>query len=228
MLAEVNVRYLDFSSWQAVLTTFLSLAVFTLLGVGIRVLMMQTVQQRRERMNRQINERLKTLISAYRILGGSFTGELTVDPTHLRDLRTAQTDEAGGLEAKASSDRARRIRDAVEAALADIILLGTEEHCRLAGQAASDMAAGRPIHTADLVISLRDFIREALDLGPIPAGVAIPLQGPTRTQGSAGRGKGEGGAAKGGGGGGMGGGGGGVAGMGIGLGAAHGNSDHEH
>jgi hypothetical protein len=90
------------------------------------------------------------------------------------------------------------------------------------------MAAGRPIHTADLVISLRDFIREALDLGPIPAGVAIPLQGPTRTQGSAGRGKGEGGAAKGGGGGGMGGGGGGVAGMGIGLGAAHGNSDHEH
>jgi uncharacterized membrane protein YgcG len=232
-LAEVKVRYLDFSSWQAVLTTFLSLAVFTLLGVGIRVLMMQTVQQRRERMNRQINERLKTLISAYRTLGGSFTGELTVDPTHLRELRTAgpgQTDEAGGLEAKASSDRARRIRDAVEAALADIILLGTEEHCRLAGQAASDMAAGRPIHTADLVISLRDFIRVALDLGPIPAGVAIPLQGPTRTQGAAGRGKGEGGAAKGGGGGGggMGGGGGGAAGMGIGLGAAHGNSDHEH
>jgi hypothetical protein len=28
-------------------------------------------------MNRQINERLKTLISAYKALGGSFTGQLT-------------------------------------------------------------------------------------------------------------------------------------------------------
>lgn len=112
---------------------------------------------------------------------------------------------------------ARRIRDAVEAALADILLLGTEEHCRLAGQAASDLAAGRPIHTADLVISLRAFIREALDLGPVPDGVAIPLQGPTRTQGSGSRGKGEGGG-RGGGGGGMDGGGGG---LGTGLALGH-------
>jgi hypothetical protein len=166
------VRYLDFSSWEGAMTTLVGLAVFTLLGVGIRVLMMQTVQHRRERMNRQINERLRTLISAYRALGGSFTGELTVDPTHLRDLRTAglADGDAGG------SDRARRIRDAVEAALADIILLGTEQQCRLAGQAAADMAAGRPIHTADLVISLRNFIREALDLEPIPANVAIPCR----------------------------------------------------
>jgi uncharacterized membrane protein YgcG len=208
----VSVRYLDFSSWQAVLTTFLSLAVFTLLGVGIRVLMMQTVQQRRERMNRQINERLRTLISAYRTLGGSFTGQLTVDPTHLRELRMAAPAEID--EGRANSDRARRIRDAVEAALADIILLGTAEHCRLAAQAANDMAAGRPIHTADLVISLRNFIREALDLGPLPEDARVPLQGPTRTQGgSGGRGKGEGdkgGAGKGGGGGGGEGGGGGA------------------
>ena len=84
------MRYLDFSSWQALATTFLGLAVFTLIGVGIRVLMMQTIQQRRERMNRQINERLRTLIAAYRTLGGSFTGELTVDPTHLRDLRRSR------------------------------------------------------------------------------------------------------------------------------------------
>ncbi|RYE97901.1 MAG: hypothetical protein EOO78_17875, partial [Oxalobacteraceae bacterium] len=151
---------MDFSSWQAVLTTFLSLAVFTLLGVGIRVLMMQTVQQRRERMNRQINERLRTLIAAYRTLGGSFTGQLTVDPTHLRELRmappaemddglpdaarpdAAQPDVARPDAASANSERARRIRDAVEASLADILLLGTEEHCRLAAQAARDMAAG--------------------------------------------------------------------------------------
>ena len=220
------LRYLDFSSWQAVLTTFLSLAVVTLLGVGIRVLMMQTVQQRRERMNRQINERLRTLIAAYRTLGGSFTGELTVDPSHLRELRSSAPELAAG------SDRARRIRDAVEAALADIILLGTEEHCRLAGQAASDMAAGRPIHTADLVISLRNFVREALDLGPIPADVRVPLQGPTRTQGGAARkNEGDKGGGKGGGGGeggDGGGGGGGGGGMGLAMGSAHKGADHDH
>ncbi|MGB9991713.1 hypothetical protein [Pseudoduganella rhizocola] len=179
------MRYFDFSSLHGVFNTLLGLAVFTLIGVGIRVLMMQTIQQRRERMNRQINERLRTLIAAYKTLGGSFTGQLAVDPAHLRELR-AQGQDIG-------SERARRIRDAVEAALADIILLGTEEHCRLAAQAANDMAAGRPIHTAELVISLRDFIRKALDLGPVPEGVNIPLQGPARVQGGAGRGKAEGG-----------------------------------
>ncbi len=224
---EVNVRYMDFSSWQAVLTTLLGLAIFSLVGVGIRVLMMQTVQQRRERVNRQINERLRTLIAAYRTLGGSFTGELTVDPRHLRDMRVEGQVEAEDLSAvpKMNSDRSRRIRDAVEAALADIILLGTEEHCRLAGQAANDMAAGRPIHTADLVIALRAFIRDALDLGPIPADARIPLQGPTRAQGGGNRKQAEGGGKGGGGGGGDGGGGGG--GGGIGAGVSHKNADHD-
>jgi uncharacterized membrane protein YgcG len=231
---------MDFSSWQGVFTTLMSLAIFTLIGVGIRVLMMQTIQQRRERMNRQINERLRTLIAAYKTLGGSFTGQLTVDPTHLRELRTAApAADAGDAiavpDARMNSDRARRIRDAVEAALADILLLGTEEHCRLAGQAASDMAAGRPIHTAELVVSLRDFIREALDLGPMPKDVTIPAQGPTRTQGSGGgrsggRGEGGGGGGKGGGGGGGGAdaGGGGGMGMGLGLGLGHGSGEHDH
>lgn len=197
------MRYLDFSSWQGAMTTVIGLAVITLLGVGIRILMMQTIQQRRERMNRQINERLKTLIAAYRVLGGSFTGQLTVDPTHLRDLRNRAPADGDALDpddALASTDRSRRIRDAVEAALADILLLGTEEHCRLAGQAAADMAAGRPIHTADLVISLRSFIRTALDLAPMPGDLLIPLQGPTRTQGGGARGKGEAGNRGGGGG----------------------------
>lgn len=208
------MRFLDFSSWQGVLTGVVSLAVFALIGVGIRVLMMLTIQQRQQRMNRQINERLKTLISAYRTLGGSFTGQLTVNPIHLRDLRvSAEEGETGSTEkpGNATSDRPRRIRDAVEAALSDILLLGTEEHVRLAGQAASDMAAGRPIHTAELVISLRNYIRTALDLDPIPEAVNIPLQGPTRPQSSGGRGgKGDGGREKGSGtGGGMGGAGGG-------------------
>jgi len=225
------VRFIDFNTWHGVVTTLLGLAVFTLMGVGIRVLMMQTIQQRRERMNRQINERLRTLIAAYRTLGGSFTGQLTVRPTHLRDLRlAAQADEAemGDQDGNRSSERSRRTRDAVEAALSDIILLGTVEHVRLAGEAANDLAAGRPIQTAGLVVSLRNFIRAALDLGPIPDDISIPFQGPTRTQGSGGRGKGDAeraGNKSAGRGGGGGGGGAGGAGMGIGLGMGRSDRD---
>ncbi len=183
------MRFFDFTSWQGVLATVLGLSLFALIGVGIRVLMMLTIQQRQQRMNRQINERLKTLIAAYRVLGGSFTGALTVNPLHLRAIREAG-EAAGELPL---SDRPRRIRDAVEAALSDILLLGTEEHVRLAGQAARDMAAGQPIHTAELVISLRAYIRKALDLEPVPATVEIPLQGPTRPQGGGRSARGEGG-----------------------------------
>lgn len=181
------MRNLDFSSWQALLSTLLGIAVITLIGVGIRLLAMQTIQQRRERENRQINERLRTLIAAYKMLGGSFTGNLAVDPTHLRELRLRTAGEASP-----GSDRARRMRDAVEAALSDIILLGTEQQVRLAAKAANELAEGRPIHTHELVVSLRDFIRAALDLDPVPAGVAIPKQGPTRPGSNAGGGRGKG------------------------------------
>lgn len=212
------MRNLDFSSWQALLSTLLGLAVITLIGVGIRLLAMQTIQQRRERENRQINERLRTLIAAYKTLGGSFTGDLAVDPTHLRDLRRVAEQEGGG---PAGSDRTRRMRDAVEAALSDIILLGTEEQVHLAARAATELAEGRPIHTHDLVVSLRNFVREALDLDPIPASVAIPRQGPTRpgSGGGGGGGRGRGDGDKGEGRGGRGGGGGGGMGAGMGLGA---------
>lgn len=220
------MRGLDFSSWQGLLTTLAGLALITLIGVGIRLLVMQTVQERRARENRQINERLRTLIAAYKTLGGSFTGDLDVDPTHLRELRQRARDE--GLEdAETGSDRARRIRDAVEAALSDIILLGTDEQVRLAAEAARDLAAGKPIHTHALVVSLRDFIRGVLDLGPVPTDLAIPRQGPARPAPNA-KGKGEGGkgedrqgGARGGGGaGGMGAGMGAGAGMGLGAGLA--------
>ncbi|TXH83090.1 MAG: hypothetical protein E6Q77_05165 [Rhizobium sp.] len=186
------MRNIDFSSWQSLLVTLIGLALVTLIGVGIRLVMMFTIQQRRERMNRQINERLRVLIAAYKTLGGSFTGDLTVDPTHLRDFRRRDADD--GIEpsspAIAGSDRARRIRDAVETALSDVILLGTEEHVRLAERAARELVAGRPVHTHELVVSLRDFIRQALDLDPIPADLAIPMQGPVRPSGG-GRDKGE-------------------------------------
>jgi hypothetical protein len=224
------MRSLDFSSWQTLLSTLLGLAVITLIGVGIRLMVMQTMQQRRERENRQINERLRTLIAAYKTLGGSFTGDLAVDPVHLRELRQRAgpgADEAGE---GASSDRSRRIRDAVEAALSDIILLGTEEQVRLAAAAANELVSGRPVHTDALVISLRNFIRSVLDLEAVPGDLAIPRQGPARP-----------GAARGGGGspdkdgarrdGGKGGGGAAGAGAGLGLGMGMGagmTEDEEH
>ena len=226
------MRMMDFSSWQGVLTSLVALALFALIGVGIRLVMMMTFQQRRERANRQINERLKTLMAAYKVLGGSFTGDLSVDPRHMRELRRAAVagqaeggvapDEAGAD----GSDRARRIRDAVEAALSDIILLGTDEQVRLAQRAAVDLVEGRPVHTHELVVSLRDFVRHSLDLAPIPPGLAIPVQGPTRPA-SAGGGRGGGDrdrAGGGAGGGGMGGGAGGGVGMGMGAGIAGGEA----
>jgi len=224
------LRNIDFSSWQSIITTLVGLALLALVGVGMRMLLMLSIQQRRERMNRQINERLKTLIAAYKVLGGSFTGDLTVDPTHLRDFRRAlQPVEPGDDDiarpGEPPPERRRRIRDAVEAALSDIILLGTEEQVRLADRVARDLVAGRSVETRELVVSLRNFIREALDLDPIPADLAIPAQGPTRASASGGRGDRSGGGDRqkgGGGGGGMGGGMGGSgmgAGMGLGLGA---------
>lgn len=226
------MRTLDFSSWQSLAATLLGLAVVTLLGVGIRLLMMVTFQQRRERLNRQINERLRTLIAAYKTLGGSFTGTLTVDGSHRRDQRS----DAGGTEPMAAldlsvagaarSDRTRRIRDAVEAALSDIILLGTEEQVRLADRAVRELVDGRPVHTHALVVSLRNFIRDALDLAAIPADLDLPMQGPARpAPGGGGKGAARDDAGKAGGGGGTGGGGLGGGGMGGGAGSGTGHDD---
>ena len=216
------MRGLDFTSWQNLLSTLVALALVTLIGVGIRLVAMSTIQQRRERSNRQINERLRVLIAAYKTLGGSFTGDLFVDPTHLRDLRRkAQSGEASdGLLEGEGSDRSRRMRDAVEAALSDIILLGTEEQVRLAERAARELVSGRQVHTHELVVSLRDFIRKALDLDPVPADLEIPKQGPTRPGGAGerGKGKGSGDGERGGGGGGNRGGGAGGGGMAVGAG----------
>jgi uncharacterized membrane protein YgcG len=238
------MRGIDLSSWQSLLSTLLTLALVTLVGLGLRLVVMSSIQQRRERANRQINERLRVLIAAYKTLGGSFTGDLTVDPIHRRELRK-RTEQAspgevgeGGIAAadlNSGSDRSRRMRDAVEAALSDIILLGTEEQVRMAAHAARELVAGRHLHTHELVISLRDFIRKALDLDPIPTGLEIPMQGPTRpgAAGSGERGRSKenaGGGGERGGGGGSGGGGAMGIGMGMGgmagLGLGHGAEDH--
>ena len=198
------MRNLDFSSWNGALTTLLGLVVVSVVALGIRLLLMQTIQRRRERENRQINERLRTLIAAYKILGGSFTGELSVDPAHLRWLRQTSGNQPLGIEAMegvterdstlegASSERRRRIRDAVEAALSDVILLGTDEQVNLAAHAAREMVAGNKVHLSELIVSLRNFIRKALDLEPISPELRIPQQGPLRPTVSSGKGSGGG------------------------------------
>lgn len=258
------MRFFDFSSWHGVMTTLLGFALFMVLGMGMRVLMMMTVQQRQQKMNRQINERLRTLMAAYKVLGGSFTGMLQVDPRSRRKYREsiAQTDASEAVPApdpgtlvpedavtseqvtisapapgavqsdglpQVVIERRIQMRDTVEAALSDVLLLGTDEHVRLAARAAEQLAAGHPIQTAELVVSLRAYIRKALGLEEIPADVPIPAQGPTRPApsqgGRGGRGEGErreGGA--GGMGGGMGGGGMGM-GMGMGMGARRSGDD---
>ena len=86
----------------------------TLIGVGIRLLVMTTVQQRRERANRQINERLRVLIAAYKTLGGSFTGNLAVDPTPPARPAPGAGRGSGGRRPsrcrRASGRRARAVR----------------------------------------------------------------------------------------------------------------------
>jgi hypothetical protein len=227
------VRNLDFSSWQALLSTLLGLSVITLIGVGIRLLAMQTIQQRRERENRQINERLRTLIAAYKTLGGSFTGDLAVNPAHLKDLKrdadgasaTDHDTERPANRVRPASDRSRRIRDAVEASLSDIILLGTEEQVWLAAAAATELAAGRPVETAALVVCLRDFIRQVLDLQPVPSQLLIPKQGPSRATPSKGGKEGEKNSAKQSGASGLGGG---AGGAGLGGGFSHDEETEHH
>lgn len=179
---------MDFSSWQSILTTLVGIMLITVIGVGIRLAIMMRVQEKRQRANRQINERVKTLMAAYKALGGSFTGDLSVDPTHMRELRRRATETARegasddegadapfdlSAEALGGSDRARRIRDAVESALSDILLLGTEEQVRLAGEAIADLVAGRRVHTHALVVSLRDFIRADVTPSFPPAGIRV-------------------------------------------------------
>ncbi|MDO9370795.1 MAG: hypothetical protein Q7T68_19705 [Sphingopyxis sp.] len=46
------------------------------------------------------------------------------------------------------------------------------------------------MHTHALVVELRNFIRKARDLDPVPADVTTPLHGPTRPSGSGGKGSG--------------------------------------
>jgi hypothetical protein len=109
--------------------------------------------------------------------------------------------------------------------LSDIILLGTEEQVRLAAAAAAELAAGRPVETAALVVCLRNFIRQVLDLQPVPSQLLIPKQGPSRATSSKGGKEGEKDGAKRSGGSGLGGG---VGGAGLGGGFSHDEETEHH
>lgn len=161
------------------ITLFGSLVLAVVL-LAVRILVMQRVQSRRMRENRQETERLKSLVAAYRMLAGSFS-------------------PAG------EDDRAQ-----IEEALADIILFGSGEHVELAARCAVALEQGEPVDYQELAEALRAELRTQLGLEPIRAGLALPRSGPGRARQGRGDNGGRGGAGRGGGGAGGGGGGGGT------------------
>jgi hypothetical protein len=169
------------------LTLIASLVVAVVL-LAVRVFVMQRVQSRRQRENRQESERLRSMVAAYRSLAGSFT--------------------------PAEKEQSLQI----EEALSDIVLFGTLEQVQLAVACATRLKSGQAVDYEPLVVSLRHDLRAQLGLDPIPQSVQLPVSGPGRSaravrNENAGRGEGRGGA----GGGGGGGAGAGAAGMGAGL-----------
>ena len=113
----------------------------------------------------------------------------------------------GGFTQMSRSNRVALARSELEARLAEwpeadrkaaleshydnyFLTVPLEDQVRLAERAAREMVEGREVHMDALVVSLRDFIRAALDLDPIPANLAIPRQGPSRPSSSGGKGEG--------------------------------------
>lgn len=173
------------------LTLIASLVVAVIL-LGIRIVVMQRVQQRRQRENRQETERLKSLVAAYRSLAGSFS--------------------------PATEDQ----RSQVEETLADIVLFGSLPQVELAAACATRLLRGEAVDYQPLVEALRVDLRMQLGLEPVPDSLALPRSGPgrpARVGRAEGEGGARGGGARGGGGGGGGSGGGGFAAGAGGLGA---------
>jgi uncharacterized membrane protein YgcG len=183
------------------LTLIASLVIAVIL-LAIRVFVMQRVQQKRQRENRQETERLKSLVAAYRSLAGSFTPA--------RQDHTPQLEET----------------------LADLILFGSIAQVELAVACANGLKNDEYVDFQPLIKSLRSDLRTQLGLEQIPSSLVMPASGPARLAHSThgedeGGGRGE---AKGGGGGaGMGGGGAaaGAGGLGVGLIAADASTQKE-
>ena len=129
------------------LTLIASLLVAVIL-LGLRVFVMQRVQQKRQRENRQETERLRSLVAAYRSLAGSFSPA-------------------------AHTDRAQ-----IEEALADIVLFGSIRQVKLAAQCATALVRAEPADCQVLVEELRSDLRTQLGLEAIPPNLLLPPSGP--------------------------------------------------
>ena len=140
--------------------------------LALRIFVMQRVQQRRQRENRQETERLKSLVAAYRSLAGSF------------------------------SPAGEQHRAQMEEALADVVLFGSLEQVELAAQCARALTQGEAVRYQPLIEALRADLRLQLGLEPIPATLTLPPAGPGPAAARTGRGGEGGAARAGGGGGG--------------------------
>lgn len=180
----------DMGTLPLTLIASLAVAVFLL---GIRIFVMQRVQQQRQRENRQETERLKSMVAAYRALAGSFSPAV-------------------------DGDRAQ-----IESALSDIVLFGSLPQVEMASACARALLTGAPVDYQPLVQDLRANLRTQLGLDAIPADLVLPPSGPgpAPARGEGNRGGGAGGRGGGGGGGGAAGAGG--LGIGVLVGDAHAN-----
>ena len=192
------MRLTDFGTVP--LTLIASLLV-TIILLAIRIFVMQRVQTRRQRENRQETERLRSLVAAYRSLAGSFSPA-------------------------ADADRAQ-----LEEVLGDIVLFGSLRQVELAAECATTLVRGEPANYQVLVEDLRSDLRRQLGLEEIPAILRLPPSGPgrpARSGRSEGDGAPKGGGTQRGGGGGGGAAAGGAAGgMGVGLAAGDASSSSE-
>nr|WP_217283606.1 preprotein translocase subunit YajC [Aquabacterium terrae] len=156
--------------------------------LAVRIFVLQRIQQRRQRENRQETERLKSLVAAYRSLGGSFT------------------------------PAAEQHRLQMEEALADVVLFGSIRQVELAAGCAQSLTRGETVAYQPLIEALRSDLRIQLGLEPIPQSLALPASGPgSPPRAGRGEGGGAGRTGAGGGGGGLGGGAAGAGGLGAGM-----------
>jgi uncharacterized membrane protein YgcG len=131
------------------LTLIASLVIAVVL-LAVRVYVMQRVQTRRQRENRQETERLKSLVAAYRSLAGSF------------------------------SPAAQEHSSQIEETLADIVLFGSVAQVELAVACAHAVKRGETVNYQPLIEALRSDLRTQLGLEPIPRGLLLPASGPGR------------------------------------------------
>lgn len=143
----------DIGTWSLTIGVPLLIALTLLL---IRVFVMGRAQEKRQRANRQQTERLKSLVSAYRALAGSF-----------RPLTEGELIEA-------------RDHAAMEAALSDILLFGSAAQVAMASECAHALVNGGIPPLGPLVADLRRDLRVQLGLTPLDATIKLPAPGPLR------------------------------------------------